>query len=54
MACPICSSELYEKEKMERTSGTFVSIRCTNPECNFFNYETRQKQEDRGLDSLPH
>jgi hypothetical protein len=54
MTCPVCSSRLYEKEKMEMVSGTFVSIRCSNPVCNYFDYETRQKQRDLGLESLVH
>lgn len=52
MTCPKCGSKLYEKEKMEMVSGTFISIRCTNPDCDHFDYETRQKQENCGLDSL--
>ena len=37
--CPICKSELYEKER-ETTGGTFISIRCSNPNCGYYNYKT--------------
>jgi hypothetical protein len=54
MTCPKCSSELYDKEKIERTSEIFVSIRCTNPVCDYFGYETRQKREDCDSSGLVH
>ncbi len=40
MTCPICGSELYQKDRRENTSGTFISIRCSNPECGYFDYKT--------------
>jgi hypothetical protein len=40
MTCPICKSELYEKERRELTTGTFISIRCANPGCGYFDYKT--------------
>lgn len=40
MTCSICGSDLYEKERRETTEGTFISIRCSNPDCNFFDYRT--------------
>ena len=40
MSCPICKSDLYEKYRREQTTGTFISIRCTNPSCNYFDYKT--------------
>lgn len=40
MTCPICKSKLYEKERKETTSGTFISIRCTNTSCDYFDYKT--------------
>jgi hypothetical protein len=39
MTCPICGSELCEKERRETTSGTLISIRCTDPGCNYFDYK---------------
>lgn len=40
MTCPICGSDLYEKERIEKTEGTFISIRCSNFKCGYFNYKT--------------
>lgn len=40
MACPICSSELYEKNRREITSGTLIFIRCSNKNCDYFDYRT--------------
>lgn len=40
MTCPICGSSLYEKDRNERTAGTFISIRCSNKSCNYYNYIT--------------
>jgi len=40
MPCPICNSELYEKDRREITSGTFIAIRCSNPDCGYFDYRT--------------
>ena len=40
MTCPICKSDLYEKEKRETTEGTFISIRCSNLNCGYFDYKT--------------
>lgn len=40
MTCPICGSDLYEKDRREITVGTFISIRCTNPRCNYYDYKT--------------
>lgn len=40
MPCPICGSDLYEKERREQTSGTFIAIRCSNPKCAYFDYKT--------------
>lgn len=40
MPCPICGSDLYEKEKRENTLGTFIAIRCSNPKCSYFDYKT--------------
>lgn len=39
MTCPICGSDLYEQNRSETTSGTFISIRCTNKNCNYYNYK---------------
>jgi predicted nucleic-acid-binding Zn-ribbon protein len=39
MTCPICSSALYEQNRLEITTGTFISIRCTNPSCGYFDYK---------------
>lgn len=38
MTCPICGSKLYERK--ETTAGTFISIRCTNLSCSYFDYKT--------------
>ena len=40
MSCPKCNSILYEKDRRELTQGTFIAIRCSNPECNYFDYKT--------------
>lgn len=40
MTCPVCGADLFEKERRENTGGTFISIRCSNPDCNYFNYKT--------------
>ncbi len=40
MPCPICNSELYEKDRREATGGTFIAIRCSNPNCQYFDYRT--------------
>jgi len=40
MTCPICKSDLYEKNRNETTGGTFISIRCSNPNCGYFDYRT--------------
>ena len=40
MTCPICGSKLYEQSRNETTEGTFISIRCSNPTCGYFNYKT--------------
>lgn len=40
MTCPICGSALYEKDRNERTSGTFITIRCSNSKCNYYDYKT--------------
>lgn len=40
MTCSICGSELYEKSRNETTGGTLISIRCSNPECGYFDYKT--------------
>ena len=39
MTCPICKSSTYEKSRIEQTTGTFISIKCTNPECNYCDYK---------------
>jgi len=39
MACPICNSDLYEKDRSEVTEGTLIAIRCSNPNCNYFDYK---------------
>ena len=39
IGCPMCGSELYEQNRDERTGGTFISIRCSNKECNYYNYK---------------
>lgn len=39
MTCPICGSDLYE-ERTETTGGTFITIRCTNLSCNYYNDKT--------------
>ena len=39
MTCPKCKSNLYEKDRVETTAGTFITIRCSNPECNFYDYK---------------
>ncbi len=40
MTCPICGSELVEKDRNNTTGGTLISIRCSNKNCGYFNYET--------------
>jgi len=40
MTCPICGSELVEQNRRELTSGTFISIRCSNKNCGYFDYKT--------------
>ena len=40
MTCPICKSNLYEKDRRETTGDTFITIRCTNPTCNYYDYKT--------------
>lgn len=40
MVCPICGADLYEKNRNETTGGTFVAIRCSNPNCGYYNYKT--------------
>ena len=40
MICPICNAELFDKERRETTSGTLISVRCTNPNCAYFDYRT--------------
>jgi hypothetical protein len=40
MTCPICGSELYEKDRSETTGGTFISIRCSKEGCIYFDYKT--------------
>ncbi len=40
MTCPKCKSSLIEKNRRETTSGTFIEIRCSNKDCNYFNYKT--------------
>ncbi len=40
MTCPICDSDLYEQNRNETTGGTFISIRCSNSKCNYYNYKT--------------
>ena len=39
MICPICGAELYEKDRRETTGGTFISIRCSNLNCGYYNYK---------------
>jgi len=36
MTCPICKSDLYEKDRRNITGGTFIAIRCSNPNCGYF------------------
>lgn len=40
MTCPICGGSLYEKERRETTTGTFICIRCSNPSYGYFDYKT--------------
>jgi len=40
MTCPICKSDLYEKDRRNTTGGTFIAIRCSNPNCGYFDYRT--------------
>ena len=40
MTCPICGSKLYEKDRRETTVGTFISMRCSNKNCGYFDYKT--------------
>jgi len=40
MTCPICKSDLYEKDRRNITGGTFIAIRCSNPNCGYFDYRT--------------
>ena len=47
--CPICKSNLYEIDRREETGGTFISIRCSNPNCGYFNYKTIPVNFSRGL-----
>lgn len=40
MPCPICKSDLCEKDRRKMTGGTFISIRCSNPDCQYYDYKT--------------
>lgn len=40
MTCPLCGSRLYEKNRRENTSGTFIEIRCSKQDCYYYNYKT--------------